>query len=311
MLRNKDLEENKQLLYSLFDEIIDIINIEKGYKLRHKFKVITKEKNYFVKIHNHCLNEQDIENHKTLYKYYEKCNIPIIPLLDIKNIQNKTFFIYEFKAWKSLSEENFSPKAYFNYGNKIGKDILKLQQISYDKDVFKKFDLKKYYDRDVERFKEADNKYKVLNLFTEKEKKDLISIFTSLFNDIKEESYYLNHNDIKPENVLIENDNYYLTDIDFFGLTLTGFNIYYSLNSFLMPNFENNIKWFIRGFIQSIDPNKKLSKQLHYFLIADFSNELIELSNKHYDKISENINYTKSMLFNVNNIIAEEIYKSL
>ncbi len=310
-LLNEDLEENKQLLYNLFDDIIDIVNIEKGYRLRYKFKVITKEKNYFVKIHNHCLSETDIKNHKILYEYYEKCNIPIIHLLDIKNIQNKTFFIYEFKFWKSLTEENFSFKSYFDYGNKVGKDILKLQQISYDKGIFKNFDLKKYYDRDVERFKETDNKYKVLNLFTEKEKKELINIFTSLFNDIKEEPYYLNHNDIKPENILIENNNYYLTDIDFWGLTLTGFNVYYSLNSFIMPDFEDNIKWFIRGFVQSIDPNKKLLKQLHYFLIADFSNELIRLSNKYYDEVSKNISYIKAMLFNINNIIAEEIYKNL
>lgn len=310
-LLNKEVEENKQLLYSLFDDIIDIVNIEKGYKLRYKFKVITKEKKYFVKVHNHCLSEQDIKNHKILYEYYEKCKIPIIPLLDIKNIQNKTIFIYEFRFYKSLTESNFSSRAYFDYGNKVGKDILKLRQISYDKDVFKNFDLKEYYDRDVKRLKETENKYEVLNLFTEDEKKELINLFTSLFNDIKKEPYYLNHNDIKPENILIENNNYYLIDIDFFGLTLTGFNVYYSLNSFIMPNFEDNIKWFVRGFIQSVDPNKELLKQLHYFLIADFSNELIRLSNKYYDEVSKNIDYIKAMLFNINNIIDEEIYKSL
>lgn len=310
-LLNKNLEDDKQLLYKLFDNIIDIVNIEKGYKLRYKFKVQTKEKTYFVKIHNCYLNEENIKNHKILYEYYEKCNIPIIPLVDIKNIQNRTFFIYEFKFYKSLIEEDISSKEYFDYGNKVGKDILKLQQISYDRNIFKNFNLKEYYDRDVKRFKETENKYEVLKLFSEEEKKELINLFTSLFNDIKEESYYLNHNDIKPENILIENDKYYLIDIDFFGLTLTGFNIYYSLNSFIMPNFEENIKWFIRGFIQSIDPNKELLKQIHYFLIADFSNELIRLSNEYYDVVSKNISYIKAMLFNINNVILEEVYKSL
>ena len=69
-LLNKDLEEHKKLLYKLFNNITDIVKIEKGYRLRYKFKVTTKEKNYFVKIHNHCLSEEDIENHKILYKYY-------------------------------------------------------------------------------------------------------------------------------------------------------------------------------------------------------------------------------------------------
>lgn len=109
---------------------------------------------------------------------------------------------------------------------------------------------------------------------------------------------------------MIENDHYYLIDIDFFGLTLTGFNVYYSLNSFIIPNFEENIKWFIRGFIQSIDPNKDLLKQLHYFLIADFSNELARLSNNYYDEVSQNISHVKAILFNINNIIEKEIYNS-
>ena len=312
-LLNKNLEENKQLLYQLFDNITDIITIKKGYHLRDKFKVITKNKKYFVKIHNGYLNEQDINNHKILYEYYRKCNIPIIPFIDIKNIQNKTFFIYEYQNHKSLLEENLTPKEYYDYGYQIGKDVLKLQQISYDKhkNIFKKIDIQPFYENDVARFKDNENKYEILKLFTKKEKKELIKIFTSLFNDIKKEPHCLNHNDIKPENILIKNNNYYIIDIDFFGLTLTGFNVYYSMTSFLMPNFEDNIKWFLRGFIQSIDPDKKLLKQLHYFLIADFSNELILLSNKCYNEINQNINHIKAMLFNINNIISEEIYKSI
>lgn len=181
-LLDKNLEENKQILFAIFHDIIDIVTIEKGYHLRYKFKVITKEKEYFVKIHNHFLSDQEIKKHKILYQYFETCHILIVPLLDIKNIQNKTIFIYEFKYWKSLSEANFSFQKNFDYGRKIGKDIFKLHQITNDKQIFKKFDLEKYYNRDVKRFMKTENEYRVLNLFTDMEKRELINLFYNIIS---------------------------------------------------------------------------------------------------------------------------------
>lgn len=110
---------------------------------------------------------------------------------------------------------------------------------------------------------------------------------------------------------MIRGGDYRLIDIDFCGLTLAGFNIYYSLNAFILPNFEEKTKWFLRGFVQAIDSKKELTRQLHYFLIADFSNELARMSNKYYDRIVLDLDYVKSRLFNVDNILLEEIYEKV
>lgn len=62
-------------------------------------------------------------------------------------------------------------------------------------------------------------------------------------------------------------------------------------------------------FIQTIDPNRKIVKQLQYFLIANMINESEKLLTKYFDEIQENKEYMKKMLFNKEKFLEKIIYE--
>ncbi len=76
----------------------------------------------------------------------------------------------------------------------------------------------------------------------------------------------------------------------------------------MLPQFKENEKTFLRGFIQTIDPNREIVKQLQYFLIADMIDESEMLLTKYFKKIQENKEYMKKMLFNKEKFLEKMIY---
>lgn len=190
---------------------------------------------------------------------------------------------------------------------------MKLQKFSVDLKTFSNVNLNNYFNQDKKRiknlWKNKDYRKKILYIFSKEELKDLSILYMSLLDFIKTQKFLLNHNDIKIANVMLDvQKDYYLIDIDPIGLTPTGFNVYYSIYSFLLPQFKENEKAFLKGFIQTIDSNRECVKQLQYFLIADMINESEKLLTKYFNEINKNKEYMKEMLFNKANFLEKMIY---
>lgn len=121
MLSIKDI---KQIHY--FKDIVSIEQIKKGYHKRKKYKIITENRSYFLKIHHSKLKSEEIMQGKKLYEIYQKLNIPNVPLLDLIEYKNETIFIYPFFEGSNLKDANLSMKEYYKYGTKVGQQIIKL-----------------------------------------------------------------------------------------------------------------------------------------------------------------------------------------
>jgi len=310
MLTQKDIRES-----NYFKDILSIEEVKKGCYERKKYKIITRKGNYFIKIHHCKLNQQEITQEKALNEIYQKLNIPIVPLLDLIEYKNETIFIYPYFEGTTLKYTKLELEEYHKYGVKIAREIMKLQKVSVDLKLFLKVNMDEYFKEDKKKiknlWKNEEYQEKILCIFSKEELQDLIIHYTSLLNFIKKEKFLLNHNDIKIANVMLDQKkNYYLIDIDPIGLTPKGFNIYYSIYSFLLPQFKENEKSFLRGFIQTIDQNREIVEQLQYFLIADMINESEKLLTEHFNELKENKDYMKKILFNKEKFIEKVIYGS-
>lgn len=308
MLSIKDI---KQIHY--FKDIISIEQIKKGYHKRKKYKIITENGSYFLKTHHSKLKSEEIMQGKKLYEIYQKLNIPTVPLLNLIEYKNETIFIYPFFEGTNLKDSNLSMKEYYKYGTKVGQQIIKLQKCPVDFKTFSNVNLNNYFNQDKKRiknlWKNEEYRKKILYIFSKEELKKLTRLYISLLDFIKTQKFLLNHNDIKIANVMLdEQENYYLIDIDPIGLTPAAFNVYYSIYSFLLPQFQENEKAFLKGFIQTIDSKREIVKQLQYFLIADMINESEKLLTKYFNEIKENKEYMKKMLFNKENFLEKMIY---
>ena len=300
---------------NLFRDATYIEEIEEGYPKRKKYKVITPKCEYFIKIHDYKMSHQEIKKEKWLYQTYENLKIPIVPLLDIISKGDNTIFVYPFFKGETLKKENLSKKEFRNYGIKVATDVIKLNHITHDSNLFKPLELEKTFSKeDWERCKKIwrnkSYRKKILQIFTKQEIRLLFKYYKNLLEDVKKEKVMLNHNDIKTGNIMLDKQkNYFFIDIDPIDLTVLGYNIYYSLFWFLLPNCEKKEKCFLKGFMQTIDSEKRLIKQVHFFLIADFINELEMLLKDKFDDLMQEKVWLKQMLFNKNNIIEKVIYE--
>ena len=236
-----------------------------------------------------------------------------MPLLDLIEYKNETIFIFPYFEGITLKNAKLTLEENYEYGVKIAQEIMKLQKVSMDSKFFSKVKLDNYFKEDQKRIKNLlENKgykEKILCIFSKEELQDLTILYTSLLDFMKTEEFLLNHNDIKVGNVMLDDQkNYYLIDIDPIGLTPVGFNIYYSIFSFLLPQFKENEKAFLKGFIQTIDPNRTIVKQLQYFLIADMINESEKLLTMYFNIVQENKEYIKKMVFNKEKFLEKIIY---
>lgn len=300
---------------NLFRDATYIEEIEEGYPKRKKYKVTTPKCEYFIKIHDYKMSNQEIQKEKWLYQAYENSKIPIVPLLDVIRKDNNTIFIYPFFKGKTLKKANLSKKEFRDYGIRVAKDVIKINHITYDSNLFKPLELEEHFKEDMERgrklWRNSIYRKKILQIFTKQEIRLLFAYYRNLLKDVKKEKVMLNHNDIKTGNIMLDKQkNYFFIDIDPINLTVPGYNMYYSLFWFLLPNCEEKEKCFLKGFIQTLDPQIKLLKQLHYFLISDFMNELEMLLNEKFDDLMQENLRLKQMLFNENNIIEKVIYEN-
>lgn len=306
-----DQEEIKNIPY--FRNMLSIEEVKKGYPKRKKYKIITPKQNFFIKIHQHKLQLEEMTKEKKLYEIYRNLGISVVPLLDLIEYKNQTIFVYPFFEGISLKDMNLTLEEYYEYGRKVGQDIIQLQNFPVNSDFFKKLNLESYFYQDrkdiEELWRSATYQQKILQIFSVKEIKYLSVLYQSLFDFLKKQRVFLNHNDIKLANIMLDNQqNYYFIDIDPMGLTPSGFNIYYSIYSFLLPNFKEKEKTFLRGFIQTIDPHRKILKQLQYFLIADLINEAKMLLDDYFSELQENKEYMKKMIFNKEGLLEKMIY---
>lgn len=311
MLSPKDIKE-----IHYFKDIISIEEIKRGYHERRKYKIVTKNETYFIKTHHCKLIKKEIVQGEILYETYQKLNIPIVPLLDLIEYKNETIFVYPYFEGITLKDAKLTLEEYYKYGVKVGQEIMKLQKISTDFKIFSKVNLDNYFNEDKERiknlWKNTNYQQKILKLFSIDELEQLASIYKTLFDFVKTQKFLLNHNDIKIANVMLdEQKNYYLIDIDPLGLTPAGFNVYYSIYSFLLPEFKEREKSYLRGFIQTIDSNREIVKQLQYFLIADMINESEKLLNDYFNDLQDNKKYMKKMLLNKENFLEKMIYEKI
>lgn len=296
----------------LFDKAVSIEEVKKGYKRRKKYIVETVKEKYFVKILPYKSSYSEIEKTKWIYKAYQKENIPLIPLLDIIVKENKTILIFKYFEGKDLEESSLTLEQYESYGRKVSLEVKKMNRIKNYPTSFKAFDLKNHCNQYINRLKKVadDKKSKMTSLFNDIEIEKLILRFQNLSEDIIGNEVMLNHNDIKTANVMLDkNYNFYLIDIEPIDLTYKGFNINYSIYTFLLNNnFEKEEKAFLKGFIKEYDPNKRLIKEWEYFIISDFINELERLLELYYEDLKNNISFIKKALFNEDNILVDLLY---
>lgn len=309
MLSPNDIKE-----IHYFKDVISVEQIKRGYKKRKKYKITTKNgQNYFIKTHHRRLNKKEIIKGKILYETYQSLKLPVVPLLDIVTYKNKTMFIYPFFEGICLKDSDYTLKEYYEYGKKVGQDIIKLQKKSWNPEVFHRLNLDDYFQEDKLKIKKiwetVNDSEKILQIFSRKDLEKLSVLYRSLLDFMKKQKYCFNHNDIKMANIMLDaKSNYYFVDIDPMDLTPPGFNVYYSMYVFLLHTFQEKEKAFLRGFIQTIDPNKKIIKQLQYFLIADMINECQKLLEDYFDDLQKNKKYIKEILFNKNDLLEKIIY---
>ena len=177
-----------------------------------------------------------------------------------------------------------------------------------------KVNLNNYYQEEqkhIQRlWKNKEYQQKIGQIFSTEELRYLLMKYKSLLEFVKTQEFLLNHNDIKVSNVMLDQQkNYYLVDIDPIGLTPQGFNIYYSIYSFLLPNFKEKEKSFLRGFIQTIAPNRQIVKQIQYFLISDMINESEKLLDSNFFELQSNKEYLKKIIFNKEEFLEKKIYE--
>lgn len=287
---------------------IEEINIES--RCKNKFKVVTDDQTFFVKIEDNVYSEKDIEKVKWLYQTYKEEGIPTIPLIDIFTINNETIWIFPFFEGKTLFDVNITLEQMKYYGILVANDIKKLNKKNPDLNLFSTLDLRQHCEDRVNRInsflKCKDTRDKFLTIFNEIEWQELLNYYNNLYESIKNDDVMLNHNDIKLPNIMIDkNSNYYFIDLDPFDLTIIGYNIGYSISCFLFKNEKEREKAFLRAFIQTIDSSKSLINQMNYFLISDFINK-IEM---YFEFYQNNSSFIKSMLFNVGNILEAELYQ--
>lgn len=283
------------------------INIES--RCKNKFKVVTNNQTFFVKIEDRVYSEKDIEKVKWLYQTYQEVGIPTIPLIDIFIINDETIWIFPFFKGKTLYEANIPIEQMKYYGKLVATDIKKLNKKKVDLNLFSILDLRQHYEDRVNKInnllKSNDTREKFLKIFNKVEWQELLIYYNKLYENIKNDEVMLNHNDIKLPNIMVdENSNYYFIDLDPFDLTIIGYNIGYSISCFLFENEKEKEKIFLRSFIKTIDSSKNLINQMNYFLISDFINK-IEM---YFEFYQNNISFVKSMLFNSDNILEIELY---
>lgn len=299
--------------FDLPSNVLKIDEIKKGYKKRKKYIVETTKRKYFIKVLPYKVSLEEIEKIKWIYKIYEKENIPIVPLDDIILKKNTTILVYDYFEGNDLKDSLLTLEQYKNYGMKVSLEVKKMNRIRNYPNVFKRFDLKEHCNIYIDEFKKviSNEKEKMYNLFSDKEINNLILRFENLCEHIiKNDEVMLNHNDVKIRNIMINNKNdIYLVDIDPIDLTYRGFNINYSIYTFLFNNsLEKAERAFLKGFIQEYDPDKQLIREYEYFIISDFINELEMLLSRYYDYLKNNQSFIKKVLFNENNILTQILY---
>lgn len=295
----------------LFKDSISIEEISYDSRCKNKYKIVSEDFTYFVKIEEDYYSLDDIKNTKWLYQRCLEENINVLPLVDIISCGEETIWIYPFFTGKEILKIDFDDRMLEDYGKRIAKDIKKFNKIE-PIDTFRKIDLEEFWNLRINKIRdllnEENTKNNLLKLLTVDKWEELLDYYKKLGKEVKCKDYFINHNDIKLPNILIDEDNnYYLIDFGPIILTSVGYNIGYSLSSFLFENLENKEKAFLRGFIKEIDANKELVREFNFYLISDFINKI----NKRLDDYLDNASYIKDLLFNRDNILEDVLYDNI
>ena len=292
---------------SIFQDYIAIEEINVESRCKNKYKVVTKDNTYFVKIEGAHYPEKDIINAKWIYQRCLEKGVSILPLVDIISFGDETVWIHPFFEGKTILEKDYSLEKFKEYGECVAKDILKLNEIE-PISSFETVDLNKHCDERINkvlnRLNDDESQY-MLKIFNKEEWYELIDYYKELGKRIIGDKVSLNHNDIKLPNILIDNDdNYSIIDFGPLLLTNVGYNIGYSISCFLFENDKDKEKACLRGFISIIDEKQELLDQFNYYLISDFINKL----DMYRDDYLDNIDFIRLILFNKDDILKRELY---
>lgn len=296
------------------EKIVSIEEIKKGCTDRQKYIVTTSKNKYFLKISFDPLSQEQIQKTKWLYRVYQEKNIPFVPLLDIITEKDKTYMIYPVFEGENLSEIECSPEQYYNFGLKVSSEVRKMNEITNYPENNLVFDIKKHFEEHVDKLNQLleDSNYenKIYQVISKEEINQLIDLMHQCLLKITGHKTTWNHNDVKLVNIMVDNNHdHYLVDIDYLGLTLVGYNVNYSIYSFLFSNVAYaSEKYFLKGFIQGIDPKKQLMDEWIYFMIADFINELKPFIDKRYDLLVSEKQRIKQILWNENDYLETILY---
>lgn len=290
---------------TIFKNILEIQLIEKGSTDRSKYKIVTEDATYFVKLENKVYSEREINKVKWLYNTYQELGISVVPLIDLIIVREFSVWIFPFFEGESLSEISVSEEQLRMFGKLIAKDIKKLNSVKLDEELFPHFDFNLHYETRKNKLLKysLDSKYKIL--FSEAIWDKILKKYNQLYESIKDDEVMLNHNDIKLKNFMIDKENkYYFIDIDPFDATFIGYNLGYSISCFLFKDKLEKERVVLKNFIKIIDENYIYINQFNYFLICDFINKF----ERYFADYMANSNYVKLVLLNEKDILNEILY---
>lgn len=323
------LEVNKK--YELLDIEIKRIAIELNDKYNYKFikkidggysgaislLLMKNGQKFFCKIFSYNINVDYIKN---ICDIYQILKINSLKVLDYGLLFNGQYYfvIYNYIDGICLNnyiyENNLSCNDIMEYGIKAGEIAKKLKEYKSDNEKFFSsisiinetkliVDNLKLLLNDSHK-KSIINSYINCNTFNK-----LISNFIKYKDSFEKDKINLIHQDLKPANIMISNNEIHIIDVESMALSYNVFDFKCTITWDLIQSYENEI-YYLKGYFNGLynyKIPKKLNQQLKYIFLYDFFRSIIGLlsdNNIDYTKIG---NYMKSVC----NLITKESLKNI
>lgn len=244
--------------------------ITEGYSGAFTFKIITSEKNYFLKIMPN--RENAINRIKEIIKIYNENNIKVPALVEVNEIEdlNLYYCIYEFIEGQNVNNlAGIKPIDFFyDIGKEIGNKLkvlnsckIQTNYIDYSEEIT---DIMKTSEDNFETLfneeKDTINKY-----FTNNELKSIKENFHKYATSFNNDKKVLIHSDIKLGNILInENDEIVLIDLERMKYAYPLFCLAWSIGPFSEKQ-GNEYKALHKGVLNSLYLNGNYNKEQMLF----------------------------------------------
>lgn len=284
--------------------------IDGGYSGAISLLIMKSGKKYFCKIYNYKVDFNYIRNCLDIYK---KLNINSLEFLDYGTLfgDQYCFVVYNYIEGICLNnyinKRNLNKNKIINYGIKVGNVAKNLKDYKYydekDFSIISIINETKSIVDGVKSLLNDQNKKSMINNYIKINRLDqLISDFVKYMDAFKEEKTNLIHQDLKPANIMISNDQIYIIDVESMILSYNVFDFKCTITWDLVQSYENEIN-YLKGYFNGLYDfkiPKTLNEQLKYIFLYDFFRSLIGLLDDNNIDIIKVKNYINGVLNLIN-----------